>query len=134
MIELTSIYIAGVTTILVGVLHTQFYKLFRWGRDFKRISLINNKIIYTIHIALLLFCFLTGSLTIFYAEELAKGRGLSFGFVLSLSLFWIWRLIWQFYYFRFERKEKTIGYEFVFILLFFILALSYTLPLVSFLK
>ncbi|MFW6324460.1 MAG: hypothetical protein ACOC0U_05290 [Desulfovibrionales bacterium] len=47
-----------------------------------------------------------GTLSLVYARELSTSRGLAFGFNLLLSLFWIWRFVWQIVYFKREKNKK----------------------------
>jgi len=124
MTSLISIYSGGVLTIFMAIFHTQFYKLFKWDTDYKNITAINKKIFYTIHLALLLLFFGLGFLTVFYAQELSLCVGISFGINLIISIFWLWRAIWQIIYFN----GKIMHY--VLIGFFFLLFLTYLIPLV----
>jgi hypothetical protein len=123
MISLISIYCGGVLTIFMAIFHTQFYKLFKWDAEYRNITAINKKIFFTIHIALLLFFFGFGFLTLFYAQELSRCVGISFGINLIISIFWLWRAIWQIIYF----KGKIMHY--VLIAYFFLLFVTYLIPL-----
>ena len=108
MIPLVSIYAGGALTLLMAVLHTRYYKMFNWNTDFEKITNLNARIIYTIHFALLLLFFMIGIISIINAKELSQSVGLSFGLNLLFSIFWLWRLIWQFAYFK-RRKEQKIA-------------------------
>ena len=44
----------GVLSLVMMVFHIRFYVMFNWKDEFANISLKNQKIFYTIHIALLL--------------------------------------------------------------------------------
>ena len=124
MTSLISIYSGGVLTIFMAIFHTQFYKLFKWDIDYKSITAINKKIFYTIHLALLLLFFGLGFLTVFYAQELSLCVGISFGINLIISIFWLWRAIWQIIYFT----GKIMHY--VLIAYFFLLFIAYLIPIV----
>jgi hypothetical protein len=124
MISLISIYTGGVLTLFMGILHTQYPRMFKWEEDFKKISLVNKKIFYTIHLALILLFFVLGFLSLFYALELSKSIGISFGINLMISFFWLWRIVWQIIYF----KGKTMHY--LFMGYFFLLFLTYLIPII----
>jgi hypothetical protein len=124
MISLISIYVGGVLTFFMGILHTQYSRMFKWEEDFKKISLVNKKIFFTIHLALILLFFILGLLSLFYALELSKSISISFGINLMISLFWLWRLIWQIIYF----KGKAMHY--LFIGYFFLLFIAYVIPII----
>ena len=128
MIPLVCIYIGGILTLLLAIFHTQFYRLFTWADDFNKITIPNQKILYTIHLALLLIFFMIGILSIAYGKELSQSIGLSFGFNLFYSFFWIWRLIWQFLYFK-KAKGKSIPPIGIFLIfLFALLSVAYLVP------
>lgn len=75
MAPIISIYIGGVLTLLMALFHTKFYKMFKWKADFKDLSLANPRILYTIHLALLLLFFIIAIVSIAYAKELSQNIG-----------------------------------------------------------
>lgn len=125
MISTISIYAGGVLTLLMAIFHIRFPKIFKWGKDYGRITEINKRIFHTIHLALLLIFIVIGVLSLFYAHELSKSKGISFGFNLMISIFWLWRAIWQIFYF----KGKIMHY--VLIMVFSILFLAYLIPIIQ---
>lgn len=130
MVSLISVYIGGVLTIVMAFLHTGFYRMFNWKSDFDKIPVVSARIFYTIHVALFLLFFIIGLISIVYANELSQSKGLAHGFNILLTLFWIWRVIWQFTYFK---REKTKKLPFIAILvstLFVLLSISYLIPVV----
>jgi hypothetical protein len=90
-----SIILGGILSGLMAVFHIRFYATFGWMEEFETLSVVSRKIIFTIHLALLLlfFCFTVVSLA--NSSELSQARGVSFTVCLVYSLFWIWRLVWQ---------------------------------------
>ncbi len=124
MESLISIYVGGILTILMAIFHMRFHKLFRWKAEYKRISEMNRKIFHTIHLALLLLFFVIGLLSLVYAQELSECKGISFGLILMISVFWFWRTVWQIYYF----KGKIMHY--VLIVVFFLLFITYLTPVI----
>jgi hypothetical protein len=128
MVPLISIYVGGALTIIMGVLHTQYYKMFHWKSDFEKISLVSARIFYTIHIALLLLFFMIGIISICYAKELSQSTGLNNGLNLLLSILWLWRFIWQFTYFKRKKGQKLPAIAIILSVLFALLVVSYALP------
>lgn len=125
MISLVSIYAGGVLTLLMAVFHLRFPKIFKWGKDYGRITDLNKRIFYTIHLALLLIFVGIGIFSLLYAKELSQCKGISFGFNLMISIFWLWRTFWQILYF----KGRTM--HLVLIGVFFILFLAYLIPMIQ---
>jgi hypothetical protein len=124
MIADISIYTGGVLTVCMALFHTRFFVLFKWAQAYEQISSVNRRIFYTIHLALLLLFFLIGFLTVVYARELGRCAGVALGFNGVLALFWLWRTVWQLLYFK--GRGKRLHY--LLILWFFVLCLSYGLP------
>ena len=124
MLSLTSIYIGGIVTLLMAIFHTRFYRLFKWKAEFRRISDMNKRIFYTIHLALLLLFLIIGLLTLIYAKELSECIGICFGFNLLISVFWVWRTVWQIFYFRGEIMH------YVLIVSFSLLCIAYLIPVI----
>jgi hypothetical protein len=94
------IVIGGLLSLFMAVFHSRFYKMFYWWREFKKISLPNQRILYTIHIALLLLFLVFAVLSFVYVDELSQPQGLALGITGLYALFWLWRTIWQIAYFR----------------------------------
>jgi len=130
MLPLVSIYFGGVLSLLIAVFHTQYYKMFKWGKNFEKITILNSRIIYTIHLALLLLFFMIGAISIIYAKELSQSVGLAFGFNLLYSIFWMWRLIWQFVYFKRGKGQKIPPIGIFLIIVFILLVISYLIPVI----
>ena len=124
MISIISIYSGGILTLLMAIFHIRFPKLFKWEADIRRVSEINKKIFFTIHLALLLIFFIIGLLSLFFAQELSECKGISLGLNVAFSAFWFWRAVWQIYYF----KGKVMHY--VLTAIFFLLCIAYAIPVV----
>jgi hypothetical protein len=63
-------------------------------------------------------------------RELAGVTGLSFGVVLLYSLFWLWRTIWQIFYFKYPEGVKKPALQYILILIFSLLFISYLVPVI----
>jgi hypothetical protein len=128
MIPLVSVYIGGALTLIMAIFHTRFYRMFNWKTDFDKVTALNARIIYTVHLALLLLFFMLGIISIANAKELARSIGLAFGLNLVFSVFWLWRLIWQFAYFKREKGQKIPFIGIILIFVFVLLFITYLIP------
>lgn len=127
------IMIGGILSLFMALFHTQFYKLFNWKKDFEKISVINQKVFYTIHLALLLLFLLFSFISFAYTTELSQCSGLACGITLGYSLFWLWRTIWQMIYFRPPKSQKAdriILMHYLLIVVFGILFVVYLIPFI----
>lgn len=129
------IYFGGFLSLLMFLLHTKFYKLFGWKNELSKVSEIQGKILYTIHLALLLLFLVFGLISFVYANELAKSEGLAFGICLGYSLFWLWRSVWQVTYFKIPKssqasKKGLVIYYFL-LTSFILLFVAYVIPVLT---
>ena len=127
-----SIIIGGILSLFMALFHTQFYKLFNWKKEFEKISAINQKIFYTIHLALLLLFLVFSFISFAYTTELSQCKGLACGITFGYSLFWLWRTIWQMIYFRPPKNQKAGKMIFMHYLLIIIFAILFVVYLVPF--
>lgn len=129
MLPIICIYAGGVLTILMALFHTRLYRMFDWKEDLKKLSRANSRILYTIHLALLLLFFMIGTCSIIYAGELSRSIGLSAGLNTSLCIFWLWRFIWQLAYFKSEKGQRITAVSLFLSVIFALLWVSYFVPL-----
>jgi hypothetical protein len=104
--------------------------MFNWKTDFEKVTVLNARIIYTVHLALLLLFFMLGIISIVNAGELARSIGLALGLNLLFSAFWLWRLIWQFAYFKREKRQKIPLIGIILTLIFALLFSTYLIPVI----
>lgn len=128
-IQLVSIYTGGILSLLMVIFHVQFPTIFKWKIDFRHASAANKKILYTMHAALFLLFSGYAFVSLVYTRELAASNGLALGINLSYALFWLWRTIWQIAYFKPEKKGRFRTMHAILIIIFFILFISYSLPI-----
>jgi hypothetical protein len=133
--SLISIYIGGIVTLFLAIFHTRFYKSFRWKTEYEHITLLNRRIFYTIHVALFLIFFLFACISFAYARELSKSDGLALGINIAFSAFWLWRTVWQLYYFQPSQGKRPAPIWYVMAISFFVLSVAYLIPvLLTFVK
>jgi hypothetical protein len=125
---LVSIYAGGILTLFMALFHARFYRMFGWKDAFGKVGLREARVLYTIHLALLLLFFAIAAVSIIYAGELSRSVGLAFGLNVLLCAFWVWRLVWQFLYFRTPKGRKRPAIGVFLILVFFMLAVAYLVP------
>jgi len=133
LISKICIIIGGFLSLFMALFHTQFYKLFNWQKDFEKISAINQKVFYTIHLASLLLFLVFSFLSFAFTNELSQCSGLACGVTFAYSLFWLWRTIWQMIYFRppkSQKAEKMIFLHYLLIIVFAILFVVYLIPFI----
>jgi hypothetical protein len=128
MVPLVSIYVGGILTLLMAVFHTRFYRMFNWADAFGKVGVRDARVLYTIHLALLLLFFAIAAISIVYARELGPSVGVAFGLNVLLCAFWIWRLVWQFAYFKSAKGRRKPAISVVLIVMFFLLAVAYLIP------
>jgi|ERR1035438_3504007 hypothetical protein len=122
---------AGIVTVLIGIGHTAFHRIFGWKRAFASMSSLNAKVFTTIHIATTLFLLLVGALTLRYSELLSQSTEPASVLCVALSLFWSWRLLWQLAYFKpsqVEHNSRLLILHYILTLFFAFLAMAYGAP------
>lgn len=120
-----SIICGGVLSLLMLIFHTRFYRLFGWKEDLDKITVINSRIFYTIHVALILMFLGITALSFVFADELGMCSGLAAGFDIMYAAFWLWRTAWQLCYFR-PSPNPAVHYSLT--VIFLLLFVSYSLP------
>ncbi len=123
------IYIGGVLSLFMAVFHTQFYRLFKWKFDLRKVSEINKKVIFTVNIALYLLFFGFALLSFFYTNELAASTGMACFLNAVYAAFWLWRTVWQFAYFTPKKNSRSMRIHYTLVIIFMVLFFSYSLPI-----
>ncbi len=126
--SLISIYTGGALSLFLAIFHLKFPRIFRWDREWERISETNGRILYTIHMALLLLFFGFAFLSFVFARELSRPTGVALGIDIMYSLFWLWRTLWQVIYFKVDPTNRFRNLHYALINYFFLLAVAYALP------
>jgi hypothetical protein len=125
------IIIGGMLSLFMAAFHSRFYRMFYWRQEFRKLSLPNQRILYTIHIALLLLFLAFALLSFIYVGELSQSKGMALGIIGLYALFWLWRTIWQIAYFRPPKgsdfKKKPFIHYFL-IAIFALLFIVYGIP------
>lgn len=128
---IASIYLGGILTLLIALYHARLYRTLNLQEDLVGVTPINQKILYTINLALSLLFLMMGVISISYARELSESTGLAFGLNLLYALFWIWRLLWQFHYFERERAERLSPSAILKIVAPLVIIACYLIPVIA---
>ena len=122
----------GILMLVVGIAHVFFYRIFGWRQAFAKIRVLDAKVFYTIHVALMMLGLAFAYLSLSYPEELSRGAGLGGSITPLLAAFWLWRLVWQLIYFRPRRlalRGKWVMFHYGWIALFGLLTAAYSGPI-----
>ena len=130
--EIVAIYISGILTIFVGLYHLRLNKIRNWKEKLKDVDTYNQRVIFTINLALATMFFGIGILSFVYTKELSKGSGLAFGFNLSLCCFWVWRVLWGRIYLKNVSAHRATSLDVIKNSVGPILVISYLLPIITF--
>jgi hypothetical protein len=125
---------AGVISVLIGLGHISFHRIFDWKRAFASLSVHDAKVLTTIHIGATLFLLLVGVLTLRYSELLSQPTEPASVLCASLSLFWTWRLLWQVTYLKpspIRHDGRFLALHYVFTSLFAFLVIAYGAPVTA---
>ena len=126
-----SIIAGGVLSLLMAVFHTRFYSLFGWTKEFEAITKFSGKVIFTVHVALILLFLVFSIVSFANFAELARCNGVSLSITLLYSLFWLWRSIWQVTYLRPPKKvakKSSLIRHYVLLFVFILLCVLYAMP------
>lgn len=105
--------LTGAALLGLGLLHAAFPRRFSWKEELQNISLLTRQIFYVHHFFIALICVLQGILCGLYAPLLLDGSPLARVVSTGLSVFWAFRLLFQFWVYdselwRGKRFETSI--------------------------
>jgi hypothetical protein len=129
-----SIVVGGTLMLIVGIAHVFFYRLFAWRQVFARVRVLDAKVFYTLHVALMLLGLVLAYVSLRHSDELGRGAGLAGTLTALLAAFWLWRLVWQVVYFRPRRLQlgrRWAMFHYGWIVLFGMLTIAYSLPIAA---
>lgn len=130
-----SIVAGGGMTLVVGVAHLFFPRIFGWREVFARLRALDAKVFYTLHVALILLALGMAGLSLRYSHELTRGDGLGGALTAALAAFWLWRLLWQVVYMRPSRTQPPPRWRVImhygWSAMFALLTAAYSAPIVA---
>lgn len=130
-----SIVAGGGMTLVVGVAHLFFPRIFGWREVFARLRALDAKVFYTLHVALILLALVMAWLSLRYSHELTRGDGLGGALTATLAAFWLWRLLWQVVYMRPSRAQPPPRWRVImhygWSAVFALLTAAYSAPVVA---
>ncbi len=116
------IFFGGILHIAFVIFHLLFWRLFKWKRDLRSLSPVNRSVMPVMNICLIIVFLTNALLSLLYTNELLT-TDLGKIILLSISVFWLIRLVLQFLYFNF-RTNVSIGL----IIAFLTLTIFYIIP------
>jgi hypothetical protein len=129
-----SIVAGGILMLVVGIAHVFFYRIFGWRQAFAKVRVLDAKVFYTIHVALMLLGLVLAYVSLRFSDELSRGTGLGGTITALLAAFWLWRLAWQLAYFRPRRLplgRRWVLFHYGWVALFLMLAVAYSGPIAA---
>jgi len=122
----------GFLSLFMVLFHTRFYHLFYWKEEFEQLTVRSRKIVFTIHVALILLFLVFALLSLFLYEDLAQCQGLALALVALYALFWLWRAVWQVVYFWPQKGggRAMLMLHFILIVVFLLLFAAYAAPVI----
>lgn len=129
-----SVVAGGAMMLVVGAAHLFFPRIFGWPEAFARLRVLDAKVFYTLHVALVLLGLAMAWVSVRYPGELSRGEGLGGALAAMLAAFWLWRLVWQLVYFRPARLQparRMLLFHYAWVVLFVLLATAYSVPVVA---
>ena len=126
--------IGGLLSLLLGLFHCFFHRIFGWEQAFARLSPRDAHVLYTIHLFLIPFFFFFAYAAFFHTAELAGGSSLGLALSIFYAAFWLLRGVWQLTYLRSPAQSRLTKFVFlhrVLAVVFFVMGLAFALPLAS---
>jgi len=124
------ILIGGSLSFALAVFHAFFYSYFKWRIDLKNVSIVNEKIIMTLHIGVIAIFLFFAFLSLTFTEELGQCNGLAGSITGFYAFVWLWRVIWQVVYLKEMKKEKPV-LHYALIVWFLMLFAAYSIPVIA---
>lgn len=106
-----AIILAGVGHFCILGASFQVPKRLGWSEDLKKISRFNQKLMWTYGGFTVFTIIAFGSLTLFLRQELLRGERAAMAISMFIGLFWLFRILVDFFYF--EHKDWPQGAIFV---------------------
>ncbi len=130
---------AGILPLALAAIHIPgIWQLVfpNWEKETAGMSLVNRKALTTVLIALTLSLLIFAVTSLLYAEAMASAEGLAAGITIAYSLFWLWRALWQMFYFvpsklaltRTGHDRRLLRLHYSLIVIFIALFTIYLLP------
>lgn len=117
------ILFGGVFHLGIAIFHLFFWRIFRWKKDLESLTHVNRAIVQILNLCLTFLFFVMAYFSFFHSSELLSAP-LGRTMLVSIALFWIFRLILQIGFFGARHRISIL-----FILIFFIGASFHLLAL-----
>ncbi len=93
----THLRIVGALLLLLGGSHIFFNRYFGWEQELQSVSLLTRRIFFVHSFFIGFGVALSGALSLFYANLLLRPDALNRGILAALAVFWLCRLLAQFF-------------------------------------
>lgn len=108
------IFLCGVYALGFAIFHTQFWRLFKWKEELKKLSSINRAIMQILNLRLIYFFVFVAAACFFFPKVLSATAFGNF-FLLGISLFCLGRTIEQFIFIKTKHPlAQLLTYLFIF--------------------
>jgi hypothetical protein len=128
----SGLLLAGVFSIALGILHIPGIwgvAFPQWHAEISSLSLLHRKLVNTVLMALCFAAVAFGLTTLLLAGNYSQYDNFQIWFLIFCFLFWLWRLLWQIFYFRFG--EMKPWQHITVIVMFAVNTIAYLAPLIA---
>ncbi len=128
----SGLHLGGLLSLLLGLFHCFFPRIFAWEQEFKRLSPRSARVLHTIHLFLIPFFFFFSYAAFFHTAELAGRSPLGLTLATFYAAFWLVRGVWQLAYFRPPTPAPSTRFVLLHRVLtgvFFAMAAAFALPM-----
>lgn len=101
------IIVGGYFHLLFAVFHLFFWRVFNWKKDLAYLTNVNRGIMQVLNLCLTFVFFVIAFICISYPGELLTSQ-LGRVILISISIFWLFRTIYQFLFFSLRKKFSLI--------------------------
>lgn len=119
------VLICAIYSFAFGIFHMFFWKFFKWKRDLRNLTKVNEGIMQILNIQIIFYFFFVSFVCFYFNQDLVKSE-LGLIFLAGNSIFWIIRFINQFLFLRFNDYRIHI-----LSVVFFLGAVIFAIPVIQ---
>lgn len=99
--------VGGIFHFGFAIFHLFFWHLLHWKKDLASLTVINRAVMQILNLCLTFVFFVVAYISIFFSNELIT-TSLGKVILISISIFWLFRLIEQIYFFNIKKRFSII--------------------------